>query len=300
MSREFTNKQKLFFVSGKGGVGKSLTSAALALDMARSGKKVLLVELGDARFFSRSFQLEDRGAEPTPWKGGVDVAAWEGEACLREYILHYVKVAAIADLFFENSVMKSLVRAAPALNELAIIGKATSGVRNFAAPMPYDAIVVDSYATGHFLALLKAARGMYEAVKFGPMGRHSSDIDQVLCDPEHTKYVIVTLPEELPVSETLELQKSLNDDFKATPTVFVNKCQFLGATESLPSSAEVPEAAKGFVAEMDRIKNVETEARQRLQKEAAASVDGPFVFSVDPAEVAEGLHPATRGLWTTS
>lgn len=219
---ETPQNQKIFIVTGKGGVGKSAVAAALAQQLASRGQKVLLVELGELSFYANYFAtaVSYRTQNIFP---GVDVAIWGGENCLREYLLHYLKIERIVSLFFENRVTKSLVNAAPALSEIAVMGKVTSGPRKIGPPMPYDAIVVDGYATGHLMALARAPKGLAEAIPFGPMGEQSRAIDRILRDPLRTQYVVVALPEELPVVETAELVQQLKNEFAQTPKVICNR-----------------------------------------------------------------------------
>ena len=214
---------EIHFVTGKGGVGKSVVAAALAFKQAQAGKKVLLVELGDQSFFKDFFEISEVGFQPKKLTTNLDIALWKGETCLREYATYLIKVDSLAKIFFENSVMKAFINVAPALPELAIMGKITSGPRNHGPPLPYDVLVVDAYATGHFMALMEAPKGMAQAVKVGPMGEQSRSIDAVLRNEELCHYHVVSLPEELPMKEAVELVTQLNKEFGLKPELVLNK-----------------------------------------------------------------------------
>lgn len=216
-------KQEIHFVTGKGGVGKSVVAAALALKKSREGKKVLLVELGDQSFFKDFFELPNVAFQPTVVKENLSVALWTGDACLQEYARHLIKVESLAKLFFENAVMKAFINVAPALSELAILGKVTSGPRKHGPPMPFDCIVVDAFATGHFLALLEAPKGMAQAIQFGPMGEQSRSIDACIRNEDLCYFHVVTLPEELPVKESTELLHRLKAEFSISAELIFNK-----------------------------------------------------------------------------
>lgn len=196
------------------------------MSLASSGRRTLLVELGERSFFShmwgQDFGFKATSVEPNLW-----VSRWQGEDCLKEYLGYLLKVRQIADLFFENRVMKALVNSAPALKELAISGKLSSGPRKVGPEMPYDDIVLDAYATGHFKALMNASVGMSEAIGFGPMGEQSRDISEVLSRSDITEVYIVALPEELPVKESLELSQFLKSQFGLRAKIILNK-SFLG------------------------------------------------------------------------
>lgn len=265
------------FISGKGGVGKSLVAAAMALKFAQQGRKVLLVELGSRSFYSSFFgtaPLTFAGIELRP---GLHGALWTGAAALREYATYLVKIDALANLIFENPVTRTLINIAPALQELAILGKVTSGRRHYGPPLPYDVLVIDAYATGHFLSLLRAPKGMAQAVRFGPMGEQSRGIDACLRDPTFSHVHLVSLPEELPVKETEELFTAVRDEFGLQPQVILNKMIQLN---------QVPEAAmrgtEPFARFLQRTRERQDENRERLKILDPNLVELPLIMEKDP------------------
>ena len=215
--------QKIVFVTGKGGVGKSVYAASLAHAYSTTGKKTLLVELGDESFFKSFFHLPEVKYSPIKTQYDWEVALWSGGDCLKEYALHLLRSETIYKLFFENKVSRSLIQIAPGLPELSILGKITSGPRRHGPSSPHDVIIVDAYATGHFLALMRAPKGMAEAIRFGPMGEQSRSILQTILDASICEYHIVTLAEELPIKETIELYGQLSSEFSIKPQVILNK-----------------------------------------------------------------------------
>lgn len=215
--------QQIHFVTGKGGVGKSLVAAALARQKSREGLKTLLVEMGDQSFFKDYFDLPEVGFKPQKLRENLDISIWSGQESLREYARYLIKVESLYKIFFENTVMKALINIAPALPELAIMGKVTSGPRQHGPPLPYDCLVIDAFATGHFMALMRAAPGMMKAVQFGPMGEQSRAIEKILKDPSICHYHVVTLPEELPLKEASELIGNLKDEFGIESELILNR-----------------------------------------------------------------------------
>lgn len=224
--------QKIILVTGKGGVGKSVVAASLAHKLSRQGLRTLLVEMGESSFYQDFFGLSAVNHDPISLDNGLYVTRWNTESCLREYVLHYVRVETLYKMFFENRVMKTFIRAAPTVPEVALLGKLTSGIRAVGPPLDYDRVVVDAYATGHFLALLRAPRGLSEAVRAGPLGEQTSSIYKVLTDPAVTSYKIVSLPESLPTSETKDLIGQLRDEFAVRPEIICNKVWKIPFSES--------------------------------------------------------------------
>jgi anion-transporting ArsA/GET3 family ATPase len=280
-------KQKIIFVTGKGGVGKSAVAAALALKQAQSGQKTLLVELGYQSFYQDYFDLPEVTYQPRNLKKNLDVALWSGPECLKEYARHLLKVESIYRLFFENSVTKALIQVAPALSEISILGKITSHPRQVGPPLNYDCIVVDAFATGHFLALLRAPQGMAEAISFGPMGEQSRSIERILKDPKFSQYYVVSFPEELPVVEGIELWQGIHDIVKIKPTHIFNRVL------DIP-----PEALKNqdsrlssFEKYLGKISIAETNLLGQLQQQGEVQTL-PQIFSVSAWDVVSSLAEA--------
>jgi anion-transporting ArsA/GET3 family ATPase len=212
----------IHLISGKGGVGKSSVAAALAWRLAAEGRRTLLVELGERSYFRYVFQ-NDADIHSVQITTHLGLARWDGEACLREYLAYLLKIERVVKLFFDNKIMRALVQAAPALRELAVLGKVTSGARRVGPSLPYDELVVDGYATGHFRALWRAPVGLAEAIPFGPMGEQSRSIVRVLKDPALTRFYVVAIPEELPVVEGLELARDIQAEMEQRPRLVLNR-----------------------------------------------------------------------------
>lgn len=277
-------KQKIIFVTGKGGVGKSAVAAALALKKSQSGLKTLLVELGYQSFYQDYFDLPTVTYNPQPLKPNLDVALWSGPEALKEYARHLLKVESLYKLFFENSATKALINVAPALSELAILGKVTSHPRKVGPPLNYDCIVVDAFATGHFLALLRAPQGMAEAIRFGPMGEQSRSIQRIMNDPAYSSYYVVSFPEEMPVTEGQELFEGIEKAVGLKPEHIFNKVLNPSA-EALAVKEPQLEPFQKYLA---KISKQEESLRSKLGSQGKV-LEIPQIFSVHAWEVVEQM-----------
>lgn len=274
--------KKAHFVTGKGGVGKSLVAALLAHFYSLNSQQVLLTELSEISFYKDFLDLNQIGYKPTPWIPNVDVSQWSGADCLKEYAIHLLKIKKLYELFFENPVTRSLVQIAPGLQELAILGKVTSSPRKHGPPMNYDQLVIDSFATGHFLALLQSPKAMAETIQFGPMGEQSRGIDKWIRDPKFTEIHVVTIAEELPITETLELCESLEKLLDIKPKVYLNKLLNISKSDVFSLNSQAQDVLLSGI-------ESEASAKKLLNKSGINFIELPLVMTLDTTEIIQSL-----------
>lgn len=282
--------QEIIFVTGKGGVGKSAVAAGLALKKSQEGKKTLLIELGNQSFYKDFFELPEVAFKPTSLKPNLDVALWSGLDCLREYAIYLLKIESLYKLFFENTVSKTLLNVAPALPELSIMGKATSHPRQVGPALNYDCLVIDAFATGHFLALLRAPQGMAQAIRFGPMGEQSRGIDRVLRDRSQCQYFVVSLPEEMPVVEALELAQGIENLVGVKPLQLLNR--FVQISDQVLDVTPSSENLKHFQEHIEVISARQKALLEDLSSGNAPVAQLPFIFSAKPWDIVSGIAKA--------
>lgn len=236
-----SSKAHLHFITGKGGVGKSAVSAALALSLARKGRRVLLVELRQRSYFAHLLPGLQGQFYPQSWGDSLEKdlplywSVWTGTECLRDYALHLLKVPTLVDWFLENSVSQSLIQVAPGLAELSLLGKATSHFRHVGPAMPYQDIVIDAFATGHFMSLLKAPHALGQVVSMGPMGEQSRAIDECLRSAQ-TIFHCVALPTEYSMQEANEILNFLKNDFQKKAYLWINQSHDVEAINSIQNT----------------------------------------------------------------
>jgi anion-transporting ArsA/GET3 family ATPase len=198
--------RRLVVVTGKGGVGKSTVSAALAIVAARAGKRVLVCEVN----------AQERVAPllGAPLAGGVIREALPGiftvnvtpHEAMREYGLMVLKFKTIYDAVFENRLVRYFLRVVPSLAELVMLGKILHEAKAVDRGAPrWDLVILDAPATGHALQLLRVPSALVETVPGGPLRSDAEWMQAMLVDAARTSLAIVTLPEEMPVNEAIEL-----------------------------------------------------------------------------------------------
>ena len=198
---------QIHFVSGKGGVVKSAVACALATHLARGGKPVLLAQVNAQDSHQRLLGLKAPvPTEVTPIAGGLVVVNIDPQAAMKEYALMTVKFESVYKVAFENRLTKAFLRFVPSLSELTQLGKLWFHAEETErGQKKYDHIVVDLPSTGHGLGLLRVARVVREVATRGPMADKTREMEATFQDPTRACLHVVTLPEELPANEALEL-----------------------------------------------------------------------------------------------
>lgn len=197
-------------MSGKGGVGRSTVAAALGLAAARYGKRTCVVQLNTRDELGRIFGVDASGYAPVPLRAGLPLFGCNLRPAdaLREYGQMKLHFRTLHKLVFENDVMQRLLRMIPGMNELVLLGKAwhMEAVERAADGRPaWDLLVIDAPATGHGVSLLRLPQTILAAVPVGPMADDARLMQALLQDPQRTALHVVTLPQDLPATEALEL-----------------------------------------------------------------------------------------------
>ena len=199
----------ILIVSGKGGVGKTTVSASLALVAARHGRKVCVVEVDQKGTLTKLLGGGSATYDPTeltPRVWGVNITA---ERALAEYLEVQYHMKRISRVFTSSHFVDYIATAAPGLEDILILGKIWFLEKGRHTEHNFDTIIVDAPAAGHMLTFLSAPMGLSDAVRVGPIKRQAEWLVEMLRDPKRARVHLVTLPEEMPVSETLETATAL-------------------------------------------------------------------------------------------
>ena len=210
-------KRRLWIVSGKGGVGKTTAAAALALMASRHGLKVLLVETHGLSHLAELFQAQEVGYKPKAVKNGISLLRLDAESCFEEYVLRQVKFQFVYNAVFNNKYVRHFIDAAPGLTELLTIGKIWALVEDEVRqgkPPAFDLVIVDAPSTGHSLSLLTVPQVVVDAIRVGPLKNNAQEVLTLIRDPQKTLTWLVTLPEEMPVNEAVEMDEKLREQAK--------------------------------------------------------------------------------------
>ena len=247
--------QPTLFFGGKGGVGKTTCSAAVALALSEQGRRVLLVSTDPAHSTSDIFEepigSTERELKPRLWALEIDA---EAEAS------RYIRgVKQDIERMFSPSVIRQahkqieLAAASPGLVEVAMLDRMIDLIVDREGS--YDSIIFDTAPTGHTLQLLRMPeamtawiqalvrhrrvllemdRGSDEAVStvlaedpvLAALERRRERLQELrntIVDRSRTSFVLVTIPERLAIEETARAAEVLGETALTVGGLIVNR-----------------------------------------------------------------------------
>jgi len=276
-SLTFFSEARLLVITGKGGVGKTTVSGVIANLAARNGLRALVVQITApgaqeepeaahlSRLFGRDEPVDYEGIVLTPGgsvglRGEVRARAIRPDAALVEY-LHLHGMRRLSRRLLSSGALDVVATAVPGMPDMLVLGKLKQMERAAAAGQPEaaDFIILDAPAAGHAIRFLQSPQGLLDAASGGPIEAQAQEVVDMLGDPSRCQVLLVTTPEETPVSETIETAQLLQE--KAGTTI-------LGVVVNglLPVLALPP------VIEQGELEELATAAGARLSQEELSSL----------------------------
>jgi arsenite/tail-anchored protein-transporting ATPase len=213
--------QRIVFVTGKGGVGKSTVAAVLARVEADRTGQALLVEFEGSASAARALGSDGQGVRHLT----IDYSD-----ALVQVLSQVMKSRVLARMLASHRAVKRLVRAVPALRELALLDR----VRAVAAERPGVRVIVDLPATGHGLDWLRVPAAAERFLRAGPAADLCRELREAILTPARSAIVVVSTVEPVVASETRQLCMRLHAELGRTPSLLV-----ANRIPSSPTSAEL-------------------------------------------------------------
>ena len=220
---EEIQQRRLIFVTGKGGVGKSVCSGAIAVALARRGRRVLIVEtdtfasLPHLFGVSKARSAASRIDSPVRLADQIDGLNLVGEECLVRTLTRFLPSETAVRAITQNRVTSAFFQSAPSVNEFVLLDQIMGPLT-----ARYDHVIVDLPASGHALTFLAVPKTLSEMMRGkGPIASRADELHARIGNGEETAIVAVSLPEELPVQETIELASAVEASIGRTLTGIV-------------------------------------------------------------------------------
>ena len=205
--------RRFLFITGKGGVGKTTVTAALARSLSARGLRVLVTVCGAKERLSTLLGAPPLGPQvallaPNIW--GVQLVS---EVALREYGAMKLKNRLLVDAIFDSKYVAGFLSGTPGLREWSLLGKAWYHSTEEENGRPrFDVVLFDAPATGHGLDMLRVPKVIVEIAPPGLLRNDAERAWEMFRDPARSGVVVVTLPEEMPVNEAFELCAALRTE----------------------------------------------------------------------------------------
>jgi anion-transporting ArsA/GET3 family ATPase len=215
--------RRVLIVLGKGGVGKTTVSAAIAKLAAASGSRALLMETDTRAPLAAMFGV-DPSFDPKEVAPNLSLMTLDGRYALEEYLRLVVPSRMLLKAVFASRLYQFFVQAAPGLRELMMLGKIYYEAERKDSKLPHRrVIIVDAPASGQAMNLLKMPTAARTTFADSVVGKEASNISRMLRDRRHCAIVQVTTADALSVAETIETHAELSRIHLAPAAVVFNR-----------------------------------------------------------------------------
>jgi anion-transporting ArsA/GET3 family ATPase len=284
--------RRLVVVAGKGGVGKTTVAAALGLVASRAGKRTVICEVAEQERLSDLFGVDAAGHEERELAPNLHSVSVDPELAKEEWLRYQLKSGTLAGVLGGSSVFRYLSAAAPGLSELVTIGKVwdLAQLERRTGGSVFDLAIVDAPATGHGVAMLRAPSTYAGVARVGPIRRQALQIDAFLRDRRRTGVMVVALPEEMPVNETLDLERRLQEEMEmAIDRAVVNALyperfsredaeRLRAAADTNRDGGSATAPLRAALAEYERVRGQRSQLRRLRRGLDAPVATLPFMF----------------------
>ena len=229
---ELFASSRTIIVAGKGGVGKTTVSGALALAAARQGRRVLYIEL-DGKPIAPILRSGE---------GHITTMTLTAGDALVDYLEHH-GLGRLARRFASTGILDVIAAAAPGLDDLLVLGR----IKALERDQNVDLIVVDGPAAGHALTFLRVAHGIRGGIRTGLIANQAAEVSEFLGDHRRCSVVMVTLAATTPVTETVDTALTIEDEIGvALGPIIVNRQLAPDDAEGEPCTSPVLRASLEF------------------------------------------------------
>lgn len=215
-------QRRLIVVTGKGGVGKTSIAAALGLLLSERGRSALVLEVDPRENVHRILDTAPSDGQVVTVRPGLYLQNLQPRQVVDQLIGERVKLGVLVRRILNSPIYTHFAEGAPGLKELAILGHALRLVEGETPSGPQvDVVILDAPATGHGMSMLRAPGLVSDVLQHGPVARLTTRVAELVGDPQACGIVVITLAEEMPVTEALELRSALETELGRAPELLV-------------------------------------------------------------------------------
>ncbi len=221
--------RKIYLITGKGGVGRTTVTVALGRAIAKHNRRVLLCEIGDPEGgysqLGRHFGRETLSPEPVLLAPNLFGCHLWGSTGHEMFLRQILPAGPLIRAALRSKALSRFLLAAPSFHEMGIFYHLLTLIesKNADKTPSYDHILIDMPATGHTLALTGLPEILLRLIPSGPIAKAMKRGQSYLNDPAKGAALVVTLPEQLPISETIELLQGLKNTDMHTGGIILNR-----------------------------------------------------------------------------
>lgn len=296
---------RVLFVLGKGGVGRSTVAAALGTTLAGRGERVLVFQWALSEAIAPWFGLPPAGIDPCEVAPCVYVANFCLDDALRMYFVQHLRLGAFYRHVVHGRAVRHLVEAAPGIAEMMFLGHLCwlTTLAEKETALAFDHVLVDTPASGHGASLLDLPATLTAMHVSGLLGVEMARVEQMMRDPTWTGAIVVSLPEELAVEETLEVVPRATRSLGRPPlAVVVNRSATRFVEDEMNPrwlQALRDRAPPAIIASLEGIQ-ADLVGRLRFERDLRRALQGATqrgIFSLDE-QLAVGADGSERGVVT--
>lgn len=213
---------RLIVVTGKGGVGKSAMASVIGHNLARQGRRTLVLEVDPRENLHQLMGVAPSGGEILPVADRLYLQNLKPSRVADWVVERQVRIKMLVKRVLASPIYHRFVEGAPGLTEIAILGHALRVVQGRLPECPeIDVVVLDAPATGHGIFLLTAPRLFANTISEGPFADLANEVADFVADRRAMGLVVVTTAEEMPVQEALELRRELAAKIDREPELLI-------------------------------------------------------------------------------
>ncbi len=211
--KDFFASSRVLIVAGKGGVGKTVTAAAMATAASRTGRSVLLVEVAGRSASAPMFGTDAQGYEQhtavheAEGRGSVELRSITPDQALVEWLSGH-GFNRLVSRMAKSGLLEVVATATPGIKDLLVLGRIKALEQEGVA----DLIIVDAPAAGHALGFLRSPAGVRDTARTGTIHRQAVEALEMISDPSRCQVILATIPEETPINELIETSYAIEDE----------------------------------------------------------------------------------------